>query len=89
MEVAYVALSVALVVVGLTLVGMAARAYVETENQAMLLLCIGFCLVVAAAAATTYSAFLTEFSASRVLLTVNYAVTTVGYVFIVLSVRAQ
>ena len=89
MEVAYVVVSLALVVVGLTLVGMAARAYLQTENQAMLLLCIGFCLVVAAAVATSYSAFVTDFSESRVLLTVNYAVTTVGYAFIVLSVRAQ
>ena len=89
MEVAYVLLSVALVVVGLTLVGMAARAYLQTESRAMLLLTVGFSLVVAAAAATTFSAFLTEFSASRVLLTVNYAVTTVGYLFIVASVRAQ
>ena len=89
MEVAYVVLSVALVVVGLTLVAMAARAYIQTENRAMLLLAIGFSLVVAAAVATTFSAFLTDFSQSRVLLTVNYAVTTVGYVFIVSSVRAQ
>lgn len=89
MEVAYVVLSVALVVVGLTLVAMAARAYVETENRAMLLLCVGFSLVVAAAVATTFSAFLTEFSQSRLLLTVNYAVTTIGYLFIVTSVRTQ
>jgi hypothetical protein len=89
MEVVYVVLSVALVVVGLTLVALAARAYLETENRAMLLLAIGFSLVVAAAVATTFSAFLTDFTRSPVLLTVNYAVTTVGYVFIVTSVRAQ
>jgi hypothetical protein len=89
MEVAYGVLSVALVVVGLTLVAMAARAYLETENRAMLQLAVGFSLVVAAAVATTFSAFLTGFSESRRLLTVNYAVTTIGYVFIVASVRAQ
>ena len=89
MEVAYVVLSAALVVVGLTLVAMAARAYLETESRAMLLLCIGFSFVVAAAVATTFSAFMTDFSQSRLLLTVNYAVTTIGYVFIVSSVRAQ
>ncbi len=89
MEIAYVVLSVTLVVVGLTLVGMAARAYIQTENRAMLLLSIGFSFVVAAAVATTFSAFLTDFSRSRLLLTVNYAVTTIGYVFIVSSVRAQ
>ena len=89
MEIAYVVLSATLVVVGLTLVAMAARAYIETENRAMLLLSIGFSFVVAAAVATTFSAFLTDFSRSRLLLTVNYAVTTIGYVFIVSSVRAQ
>lgn len=89
MEVVYVVLSVALVVVGLTLVGMAARAYVQTERRSMLFLTIGFSLVVAAAVATTFSAFLTEFSQSRVLLTVNYAVTTIGYLFIVSSVKAD
>ncbi|WP_435181901.1 DUF7521 family protein [Halorussus sp. AFM4] len=89
MEIAYVVLSATLVVVGLTLVGMAARAYIQTENRAMLLLSIGFSFVVAAAVATTFSAFLTDFSRSRLLLTVNYAVTTIGYVFIVSSVRAQ
>lgn len=89
MEVAYVVLSVTLVVVGIALVAMAARAYLQTESRAMFLLCVGFSLVVAAAVATTFSAFLTEFSRSRLLLTVNYAVTTVGYLFIVSSVRAQ
>ena len=89
MEVVYVGLSVALVVVGLTLVGMAARAYIQTERRSMLFLTIGFSLVVAAAVATTYSAFLTDFTRSRVLLTVNYAVTTIGYLFIVSSVKAD
>ena len=88
-ELVYTALSLALVVVGLTLVGLAARAYLQTENRAMLPLGIGFSLVVAAAVATMFSAFLTDFSRSRVLLTVNYAVTTVGYLFIVASVRTQ
>lgn len=89
MEVVYVALSLALVVVGLTLVGLAARAYLETASRSMLLLAVGFSLVVAAAVATTFSAFLTDFTQSRLLLTVNYGVTTIGYVFIVASVRAQ
>lgn len=89
MELAYVVISVVLVVAGLTMVGLAARAYLETGNRSMFLLVVGFSLVVAAAVATTFSAFVTNFSQSRLLLTVNYAVTTVGYVFIVLSVRAQ
>ena len=89
MEVVYVALSAALVVAGLALVGLAVRAYLETEHRSMLLLTIGFSLVVAASVATTYSAFVNDFAGSRVLLTVNYAVTTLGYVFIIVSVRAQ
>lgn len=89
MEVAYVVLSVALVVAGLTMVALAAQAYLETASHSMLLLSLGFSLVVAAAVATTYSAFVTGFSQSRLLLTVNYAVTTVGYALIVASVRAQ
>ncbi|UPV76494.1 hypothetical protein M0R89_18340 (plasmid) [Halorussus limi] len=89
MEAAYVVLSAVLVVAGLTLVAKSARAYLETESRSMLLLTIGFSLVVAAAVATTFSAFMTNFTQSRVLLTVNYAVTTLGYVFIVTSVRAQ
>ncbi|WP_132058761.1 DUF7521 family protein [Halorussus amylolyticus] len=89
MEAVYVVLSAALVIVGLTLVAMATRAYVETERKSMLLLAVGFSLVVAAAVATTFSAFMTDFSQSRTLLTVNYAVTTVGYLFIVFSVRAN
>lgn len=89
MEVVYVVISFALVVVGLALVGMAARAYLQTENRSMFLLMLGFSLVVAAAVATTFSAFMTDFSASRVLLTVNYAVTTIGYLFILASVRTQ
>ncbi|WP_128478654.1 hypothetical protein [Halorussus pelagicus] len=89
MEVAYVVLSAALGVAGLTLVAKSARAYLETENRSMLLLTVGFSFVVAAAVATTYSAFVTDFSQSRTLLTANYAVTTLGYAFIVTSVRAQ
>lgn len=87
MEAAYVVFSIALVVVGLALVGLAMRAYQQTERRSMLYLTVGFSFVVAAAVATTFSAFLTDFSLSRWLLTVNYAVTTIGYVFIVLSVR--
>ena len=89
MEVVYVALSAALVVAGLALVALAARAYLETQHQSMFLLAVGFAFVVAAAVATTFSAFVTGFGESRTLLTVNYAVTTVGYLFIVVSVRTQ
>ncbi len=89
MEVAYVVLSLALVVAGLTLVGLAGRAYLETRSRSMFLLAVGFSVVVAAAVATTFSAFFTGFSRSRLLLTINYAVTTIGYAFIVTSVRAQ
>ncbi|MFC4552934.1 MULTISPECIES: DUF7521 family protein [Halorussus] len=89
MEAIYVILSISLVVVGLALVGLSARAYIQTDRRSMLLLSVGFSFVVAAAVATTFSAFLTDFTRSRLLLTVNYAVTTVGYAFIVLSVRGD
>ena len=52
----------------------------------MLALSVGFSVLVAASIATTFSAFLTRFENSRLLLTVNYAVSTVGYLFVIYSV---
>lgn len=86
LEGAYVLFSLTLVVAGLTMVGLAVRAYFETERPAMFYLSIGFTLIVAAAIATSFSAFISDFGNSRLLLTTNYAITTVGYVFIIYSV---
>lgn len=82
----YILFSTALVVAGLTMVGLAVRAYFETERPAMFYLSIGFTLIVAAAIATTFSAFVSDFDNGRLLLTTNYAITTAGYVFVIYSV---
>lgn len=87
-EMIYVGLSVLLTATGLALVGLAMRAYVQSARRSMLLLSIGFSIAVAAAIATTFSAFLTEFASSRMLLTVNAAVSTVGYLFVIYSVAS-
>jgi len=82
----YIASSVALSLSGLAMVAIAANAYLETERREMLTLSVGFCIVVAAAIATTVSAFGQDFADAVLLLTVNYAITTVGYLFIIASV---
>lgn len=86
LELVYGLFSVTLVVAGLSMVGLAVHAYLKTERKEMLYLSIGFAIVVAAAIATTFSAFMAGFENARMLLTVNYAITTVGYVFIIYSV---
>ena len=85
-EITYIVLSAVLAATGLTMVGLAMRAYVQTKRRSMLVLSVGFSILVAAAIATTFSAFLTEFDNSRMLLTVNYGVSTVGYLFVIYSV---
>jgi hypothetical protein len=89
LEILYVAFSATLIMAGLTLVGQATKAYLQTARQDMLYLMMGFTFIVAAAIATTFSAFLTDFTNARLLLTVNYAITTVGYVLVVYSVVAE
>lgn len=86
LEILYVTFSVTLAVTGLTLVGQATKAFMDTFRQDMLYLVIGFTLIVAAAIATTFSAFLTGFTHARLLLTVNYAITTAGYLFVLYSI---
>ncbi|MFB9807933.1 hypothetical protein ACFFQF_26285 [Haladaptatus pallidirubidus] len=58
----------------------------QTNRQSMLVLSIGFSILVAATIATTFSAFLYDFENSRMLLTVNYGVSTIGYLFVIYSV---
>lgn len=86
LELVYGIFSLTLVVAGLAMVGLSAHAYLKTDRQEMLYLSVGFSIVVAAAMATTFSAFLAGFENGLVLLTVNYAITTVGYLFIIYSV---
>jgi uncharacterized membrane protein YwzB len=88
-EILYGVFSTTLAVAGLSVVALAVRAYVETERSSMLHLTIGFVLIVAAAIGTTISAFLVDFSQARSLLTVNYAISTSGYLFVVYSIVAR
>jgi hypothetical protein len=89
LELIYVLFSIALSMSGLAMVSIAANAYLRTERREMLLLSLGFALIVAAAIATTVSAFAQDFDNAVVLLTVNYAITTVGYLFVIASVVGE
>lgn len=84
-EAAYVVISGVFLLTGLTLIGMGTKAYSETHRPAMVHLTIGFCLVVAAVAATMVSAFLTDFQAVRSLLLVQNGMSTLGLLFVVYS----
>ena len=84
-ELLYTVSTLVFVVAGLTMVGMAIRAYVQTSLQAMLHLSLGFSLAVAGAAATMISAFINDFSGTRWLLMVNSGLTTFGYLFVMYS----
>ncbi|MCU4924840.1 hypothetical protein OB905_02425 [Halobacteria archaeon AArc-dxtr1] len=84
-ELLYVVFSGTLILSGLAMAGLAIRAYVETRRQSMIFLSVGFSLIVAAAGATTISAFLTEFEDPRLLLTVNYCIMTLGFLSVIVS----
>jgi uncharacterized membrane protein YadS len=86
LELLYVVFSVTLTLSGLMMVALAANAYLQTERREMLTLAIGFSIIVAAAIATTVSAFKADFENAIVLLTTNYAITTFGYLFVIDSV---
>lgn len=88
-EALYAVFSITLGAAGLSVVGLAIRAYVDTRRTSMLHLSIGFVLIVAAALGTTISAFLIEFAHARSLLTVNYAFTTGGFLFVIYSIVAR
>lgn len=85
-EALYALFSLTVSAAGLSMVGLAVRAYSETGRPSMLHLSTGFALVVAAAVGTTISAFLTDFAHARSLLTVNYVITTAGYLFVMYSI---
>ena len=84
-ELLYAISTLVFVVAGLTMVGMAMRAYVQTSRQAMLHLSLGFSLAVAGAAATMISAFVNDFEGVKSLLLVNSGLTTFGYLFVMYS----
>ncbi|KAA9399821.1 hypothetical protein Har1130_01700 [Haloarcula sp. CBA1130] len=87
-ELLYAISTLVFVVAGLTMVGMAIRAYIQTSRQAMLHLSVGFSLVIAGAAATMISAFVNNFQGVRSLLLVNSGLTTFGFLFVMYSLIA-
>lgn len=87
-EALYLMFSATLATAGLSMVAFAVRAYENTGRDSMMHLSAGFGLVVAAAIGTTVAAFLTDFTNTRTLLTVNYFLTTVGYIFVMYSIIA-
>jgi hypothetical protein len=85
-EFVYALSAVVFIAVGLSMAGMGLRAYVETSQNAMLYLALGFSLAVAGSAATLISAFLYEFQNPRWLLMVNSGLFTLGMLFIIFSI---
>lgn len=83
----YLFTSLTLAIAGLTMVGLATRAYVQTSRRAMIHLSIGFTLVVAGTLATTISVYNGVQNPQR-LLFVNSGFNTLGYVFVIYSLVA-
>jgi hypothetical protein len=82
----YLGSSAVLVLAGLIMVGMAVRAYRQTERRSMLHLSVGFTVVVAATAGTAVAVFASDAAGTaRTVLMVNNGLTSVGYVFVVYS----
>lgn len=88
-ELLYAIFSSTLAIAGLSVVALALQAYSETRRPTMLHLSLGFVLIVAAAVGTTLSAFILDFTHAKSLLTVNYAITTGGYLFVIYSIIAE
>jgi len=84
-EYLYLAATAVLVVSGLTMVGMAIRAYLQTSRRAMIHVSLGFGLIAAAAIATAISAFVTDFRGVRSLLLVNNGLSSLGFILVVYS----
>jgi hypothetical protein len=87
LEILYAVITLLFVGAGLSMVGMAVRAYVQTTRRSMLHLSVGFSLAVAGSAATMISAFLLDFDGSYLesLLLVNSGFTTFGFLFVMYS----
>ncbi|GAB3318200.1 hypothetical protein EI982_06610 [Haloplanus rallus] len=81
----YFAATAVLVVSGLTMVGMAIKAYLQTTRRAMIHVSLGFSLIAAAAIATAISAFINDFNGVRSLLLVNNGLASLGFIFVVYS----
>ncbi|MFB6267190.1 MAG: hypothetical protein ABEI31_05990 [Halodesulfurarchaeum sp.] len=86
LETLYALFSAVVSLTGLMLVALATQAYAREKRAELFYLAIGFTFVVAAVIATTVTAFLADFRGVRVILTVNYGLTTVGYLLVVYGV---
>lgn len=84
-ELLYAATTLVFIIAGLTMVGMAIRAYLHTARTAMLHLSVGFSLAVAGSAATLISAFYNNFEGARSLLLVKSSLFTIGFLFVIYS----
>jgi len=84
-EYLYIAATAILVISGLTMVGMAIKAYLQTTRRAMIHVSLGFGLIAAAAIATAISAFVTDFRGVRSLLLVNNGLSSLGFILVVYS----
>lgn len=84
-EYLYIAATGVLVLSGLTMVGMAIKAYLQTTRRAMIHVSLGFGLIAAAAIATAISAFVTDFQGVRSLLLVNNGISSLGFILVVYS----
>jgi hypothetical protein len=84
-EYLYLAATAVLVISGLTMVGMAIKAYLQTTRRAMIHVSLGFGLIAAAAIATAISAFVTDFRGVRSLLLVNNGLSSLGFILVVYS----
>ncbi|MGM0371327.1 MAG: DUF7521 family protein [Halobacteriota archaeon] len=88
-EALYAVFSGTVALAGLSVVALAIQAYADIRQPAMLHLSIGFVLIVAAALGTTISTFLGDYSQVVGLLTVNYGITTVGFLFVIYSIVSR
>lgn len=86
-ELSYAAVTLVFIAAGLTMVGKAVRAYVETTRTAMLHLSVGFSLAVVGSAATLIGAFYNDFEGARSLLLVKSSLFAAGFLFVIYSLE--
>lgn len=84
----YVFTTALLASTGLMMVAFALRAYATTPRAELVHLAIGFTLIAGAASGTAVSAFIMNFQRPLSLLTVNYGMTAIGYLFVVYSLTS-
>lgn len=87
LEILYLFFTFTLALSGLGLVALSSRSYIVTKRKEMLWLSIGFTLIVGATVGTASGGFVTNFRNPLTLLSVNYLLTTIGYLFILYSLK--